>query len=348
MLAALVAALVAGAVGAPAQAQTTAPTFTISPNRPNPGQPVQFTAKNVPAGTVVAWDFEDADSLPDATGRRVQHSFPTVGRKPVTMLATGFPPVTRTVRVVAPTEPAPPPTPPPAPPTTPPAPPLPTPQPPGGSPLINRAPVATFAYTPRSPRTGDVLEFLSGSYDPDGQALSQVWDLDGDNQFDDAAGARVSWRYRTTGVRRVRLRVTDPAGATAVQEQLVSVSAGAAAARFLIPFPVVGLTGRVYSRATLVTSLVVRAPRGSVVTARCSGRGCPREPVTRRVGKRTRLTFPTFKRRLGVGARLGLSIRRAGYIGKYTRYRIRAGAAPARTDLCLMPGSSKPKRCPTR
>jgi hypothetical protein len=33
-------------------------------------------------------------------------------------------------------------------------------------------------------------------------------------------------------------------------------------------------------------------------------------------------------------------------IGKYTRFRVRPDAAPARTDLCLEPGRQVPTACP--
>jgi hypothetical protein len=35
-----------------------------------------------------------------------------------------------------------------------------------------------------------------------------------------------------------------------------------------------------------------------------------------------------------------------GYIGKYVRFIVRSHAAPERHDACLLPGSSRPRRCP--
>ena len=34
-------------------------------------------------------------------------------------------------------------------------------------------------------------------------------------------------------------------------------------------------------------------------------------------------------------------------IGKYTRVKTRKGKAPLRIDRCLMPGKTRPVRCPT-
>jgi hypothetical protein len=42
-----------------------------------------------------------------------------------------------------------------------------------------------------------------------------------------------------------------------------------------------------------------------------------------------------------------VSIRKSGQIGKYTRWLIRGGKLPKRKDLCLYPGKSKGRRCPT-
>ena len=40
-----------------------------------------------------------------------------------------------------------------------------------------------------------------------------------------------------------------------------------------------------------------------------------------------------------------VSITRADAIGKFTRFVIRAGKAPLRSDLCIAPGASSPVRC---
>ena len=42
--------------------------------------------------------------------------------------------------------------------------------------------------TPVSPSTGDSVTFTSTSTDPDGQTVTQAWDLDNDGQFNDGNG----------------------------------------------------------------------------------------------------------------------------------------------------------------
>ena len=344
---------VAGLLAAAAVTQAQEPelSFTVSPDPPIAGKvatltPVGVVDNNREDNTKFVWSI-DGRTVTRRVSSPVRHTFSTPGTKQVTLTVDRPGPnnditYTQPVEVIAAPVQLPPPQEPPEQPTDPDQPPV------GPLPLLNRAPTAAFAFTPRSPGIGAVVEFVSGSYDPDGDPLTQVWDLDGDNQFDDAAGARVTWRYRAAGAHRVRLRVTDPSGAVAGDEATITPSAGASSARFLIPFPVVGLTGRAYRTSTQVKSLAVRAPRGTLVTVRCSGRGCSRRSQTKRVGAPRRLTFPAFHRRLRVGSRLSVSARRSGYVGKYTRFRFRAGKAPARVDRCLVPGSSKPRRCPTR
>ena len=62
-------------------------------------------------------------------------------------------------------------------------------------------------------------------------------------------------------------------------------------------------------------------------------------------GKRA-VRVRSFERRLRRGAVIEVFVTAPGRIGKYTRFTIRANAAPARRDLCLQPGKSKPAACP--
>jgi hypothetical protein len=117
------------------------------------------------------------------------------------------------------------------------------------------------------------------------------------------------------------------------------------------PFPLVRLAGQIVRRGTRIRLLSVVAPRGSRVSIRCTGRGCPfsrqvrvaRSPVGRaaRVVRVRRL-----ERLLRPGVRIRIFVTKSDAIGKYTRFRIRRGKAPARTDRCLRPGSSRPVACP--
>jgi hypothetical protein len=118
-----------------------------------------------------------------------------------------------------------------------------------------------------------------------------------------------------------------------------------AAPRRLRPFPVVRIKGMLTTDGAIVTLLRVRAPRGVTIAVSCRGRGCPRKAFTAPSGAR-RLRL--FERALPAGTRLELRITKRGFIGKYTSFVIRRGAAPARRDRCLRPGSPKPELCAPR
>jgi hypothetical protein len=94
--------------------------------------------------------------------------------------------------------------------------------------------------------------------------------------------------------------------------------------------------------------------RGDKVQARCSG-GCSLSQT--RTAKRAGILALTrfVGKTLPAGARIELRVTHAkdnkpgstyrfGAIGSYTRWDIRAGRRPKRTDRCLAPGSSKPRK----
>jgi PKD repeat protein len=213
----------------------------------------------------------------------------------------------------------------------------------------NAPPLASFALSPRHPRVGQQVEFVSSATDPEGALRDQRWDLDGDGQFDDGQGDRVLETYSTPGSKTIRLRVLDAGGAAAVAERVLTVSPGPTArAGLLSPFPVVRINGEAHAFGTLVRILSVRAPRATLVSVRCTGEGCPAKQRRRRVGKSRVVRFPAFERTLSVGVRLEVFARKPDKIGKYTSFRIRRNLAPKRVDRCLVPGSSRPVRCGSR
>ena len=73
------------------------------------------------------------------------------------------------------------------------------------------------------------------STDPDGDALTYAWDLDGDGAFDDSTAANPTHTYTTNGSVNVRLRVTDSHNATNIASVTVNVGGGAGA-----PVPMIG------------------------------------------------------------------------------------------------------------
>ncbi len=215
------------------------------------------------------------------------------------------------------------------------------------APLVpgNRLPTARFVFSPTNPQVGKPVQFASSSVDPDGQVREQAWDLDGDGQFDDGTGDEVLYTFTTPGARTVRLRVTDNAGSSTIAERAVQVTAAPAArAGFLSPAPVIRLNGQILARGSRIRILQIRAPRKALVAVGCRGKSCP-VPVRRKRVKNRSVRFKTYERFLRRGTKLVISIRKPKTIGAYTVYKIRAGKAPVRTDMCLRPGKKKPYRC---
>lgn len=148
--------------------------------------------------------------------------------------------------------------------------------------------------------------------------------------------------------------VTDRYGpGDTVSEQLSTAPASppplparAARAAMIEPFPVVRIHGRLGAYWTRFTLVAVRAPAGTVITMRCSGRGCAFRTRRRTMPERARMRIPGLEHRFAPGDRLVLRVSASGRIGKYARIRVRRGRKPARWDGCVMPASAAPIACP--
>jgi glucose/arabinose dehydrogenase/PKD repeat protein len=108
----------------------------------------------------------------------------------------------------------------------------------------NQPPTAVATANPTSGAAPLTVAFDgSASNDPDGDALTYAWDLDGDGAFDDASAATASFTYTQPGTYTATLRVTDPPGATGTSSVTISASGTAPAA--VIDTPVAGTTWKV-------------------------------------------------------------------------------------------------------
>jgi PKD repeat protein len=324
--------------------------FVFSPQVPVAGRQTVFESTSQPSrGTITGlfWDFDGDDVFDDRDGSQVSWSFRGAGPHEVALMvrqSNGKVAIARrTIR-------------------------------------INAPPVPGFTWDPFSPFANDWVDLVSTSSDEEGPLADQTWDLDGDGKFGDASGASVRYPFTQPGTYTVGLRVTDSDGVVRATTQQIVVQARppdpgpdpgspadpgggsipgtdpgapdspsdtppAARPRPMSPFPIVRIAGAILERGTLIRVLSVRAPRGSRVRVLCRGKGCPVGSVARTSA--TSVTrFPRFERRLRAGIRLHLFVRQPGRIGKYTRFLIRAGAAPKRLDRCLFPGRRAPARCP--
>jgi hypothetical protein len=119
--------------------------------------------------------------------------------------------------------------------------------------------------------------------------------------------------------------------------------AGEAQLPLLRPFPIVRIRGWLTRTGARVTLLTVRAPRGARIATRCRGRSCP---VRHLAGTASLTRLRALQRNLRSGTRLDITVRKAGYVGKWTTIVIRRGRPPRRADRCVYPGARRPAPCP--
>lgn len=145
---------------------------------------------------------------------------------------------------------------------------------------------------------------------------------------------------------RVRVTASNPSGSNSSLSEPFGPIERAPAPKLLRPFPVVVLTGSERGRVTDVTGFTVRGPRGALVAARCSGRGCAFRSARKRIGSAKRVRLRTAEGPYRAGNTIEVRVTAQGRVGKFTRIRIRRDRVPARTDSCLQPGAQRPSRCP--
>jgi glucose/arabinose dehydrogenase len=108
----------------------------------------------------------------------------------------------------------------------------------------NQPPTAAITANPTNGPVPLTVNFDgTASSDPEGNALSYSWDLNGDGTFGDATGATASYTYTAAGVYHPSLRVTDDQGAS--DTKTVTITAGNTAPTAVIDSPSSSLTWKV-------------------------------------------------------------------------------------------------------
>jgi hypothetical protein len=309
-------ALILAVVAPPARADPVAQ-FTFSPSSPLTSEQVTFMSISTGV-TSQSWDLDGDRICNDATGPSAQWSYQTAAVYKVTLCVSddAGQQSSQTLNVT----------------------------------VRNRPPAAAFTYAPLAPLAGDSIVLTSISADPDGPIASLRWDLDGDMAFDDGTGPTAEVSFPAAGQYPVRLLVTDRDGASAIASATVTVRERPAEP--ISPFPLVSMLAAVGQRGTTIRELVVKAPAGARVRVRCRGRGCPFRSFGQKADTQVRSARILRIHRLGKyllrpGTVIEILVTKRGEVGKYTRFLIRKGRPPKRTDLCLVPGSKRPARCPT-
>jgi hypothetical protein len=113
---------------------------------------------------------------------------------------------------------------------------------------------------------------------------------------------------------------------------------------FIDPFPIVRISGRFRGKRTKLTRVLVNAPAGARIRVACRGHGCPyrRKAIAVRL-----IRVRALQRTYRPHATIEIRVTQPQRIGKYTRMKTRRGKAPVRLDRCLMPGKTRPVKCPT-
>jgi hypothetical protein len=147
----------------------------------------------------------------------------------------------------------------------------------------------------------------------------------------------------------VHLRVTDANGLSSVAAATIPVAPPALP--LMQPFPVVRITSTGTRSGVRLKQLSVLASRGSKITVQCRGRRCPLKTqshmATASRGRSAFVEFRRFERSLPAGVILEIRISKAGQTGKYTRFTVRRGKVPVRSDACLDGLTVKPVLCPS-
>jgi chitodextrinase len=285
--------------------------FSVNQSPVIVGEPVTFTLQG-PMENVerVRWDLDGNGGF-ERDGTQVTHTYDASGPVPVSVRVTNQ---DRTREVVTKTI------------------------------MVTRRPSVDFSFAPARPVVGRAVAFTESVSDPDGDPVTLAWNFGDGTQ---ATGSAPRHSYGAPGSYTVVLTARDAHGATASAFRTVQVGqpGDAGSLRRMRPFPVVRMAGLVLPFGARVQILSVRTPLRASVRVRCSGRGCPVDVVARTSATRL-LRFGRFERTLRAGVTLEVFVRKPRRIGKYTRFRIRAGEPPARVDRCLIPGRRRPARCP--
>ncbi len=100
--------------------------------------------------------------------------------------------------------------------------------------IANRLPTADFEFSPAAPAKNQNVTFTSLASDPENRIQTLEWDLDGDNQFDDAFGPTAQKSFDKPGSKTVRLKITDSDGGSHTASKTLTVANQPPVASFVV------------------------------------------------------------------------------------------------------------------
>ena len=219
------------------------------------------------------------------------------------------------------------------------------------SPAIPSIPLASFRWVPVAPHPGEPVTLISTSTDAGSSIAGFAWAPAGDGAF--AAGeSTLTTTFAAPGAHVVQLRVTDAGGQSSTVAETIPVTA--APPTLMQPFPVVRIAGSFTPSGAKISLLTVLAPVGATVKVTCHGGGCATKSQHMVIASGAKskagtvlVNFRRFERTLRAGAVLDVWVSNHAQIGKFTRFLIRRGKTPTRTDTCLNSAGTKPIVCPS-
>ena len=167
--------------------------YTYSPTFPEPGETVTFdsSCSYDPDGTIVqrSWDFEN-DGVDDSWDIVATHAYPVKGVYDCELWVIDDDGDQKTLHKFIP---------------------------------VSKIPVATFTYSPTSPKAGETVTFdSSASYDPDGTIVQRSWDFENDG-VDDSWDIVATHTYPSVGTYDCELWVKDDTGSEKTQHIMITV-----------------------------------------------------------------------------------------------------------------------------
>ena len=156
-------------VGTPPNDPPTA-NFTVSPASPKTLETVTFDSTSSDSdGTIVSygWELDGDNDFDDHLGQSATKVFSPGGTYPISLKVTDNDGASHVVtkNVV----------------------------------IANRLPTADFDFSPAAPKKNENVTFTSLASDPENRIQTLAWDLDGDNQYDDAFGPTAQTAFDTPG-----------------------------------------------------------------------------------------------------------------------------------------------------
>lgn len=99
-------------------------------------------------------------------------------------------------------------------------------------------------------------------------------------------------------------------------------------------------------KSTRFSSLTVKGePKGSTVSVKCTGKGCPAKSFKKKNAKGSVSLKPYVKKALRKGLKLTVTVTKTGYVSMIKTVVIESKKAPKITTTCQAPGAKKASRC---